>query len=148
MTSNVTVVSSLLGGVLIGLSASALLMLTGRVAGISGIVGGLVQKDDSGPPSWRLAFLSGLFLGGLALLAMRPSTFASPDTEGMSPLLVALAAVFVGVGTTIGNGCTSGHGVCGISRFSKRSIVATMTFMGVAIVVTFVMRHVIGGTGR
>ncbi len=139
-----TIVPALAGGALIGLSASVLLMVTGRVAGISGIVGGLMSSDrKSGDASWRLAFVIGLLAGGVALYALRPQSFEGGPT--VSPLLIALAGLFVGVGTTLGNGCTSGHGVCGMSRLSKRSIVATCVFMATGIIVTFVVRHVIGG---
>jgi len=139
-----TIVPALAGGALIGLSASILLMLTGRVAGISGIVGGLMSSDRrSGEASWRLAFVIGLLAGGVGLYVFRPQSFDEPT---VSPLLVALAGLFVGVGTTLGNGCTSGHGVCGISRFSRRSLVATCVFMATGVVVTFVVRHVAGAS--
>jgi uncharacterized protein len=140
VTPNPTFVSSFVGGALIGLSASALLLLTGRVAGISGIASRLLSEKGE-ERNWRLAFLMGLLLGGVLLAVFRPSVFDSPDTVNMNWIMIGLAAIAVGVGTTIGNGCTSGHGVCGVSRFSKRSIVATMVFMGVAMVVTFVVRH-------
>ena len=140
-----TIVPALAGGALIGLSASLLLMLTGRVAGISGIVGGLMGEGrKSGEASWRLAFVIGLLAGGVALFVVRPQSFDGGPT--VSPLLVALAGLFVGVGTTLGNGCTSGHGVCGISRLSKRSILATCAFMATGMVVTFVVRHVVGAS--
>lgn len=140
-----TVTLALAGGALIGASASVLLMLTGRVAGISGIVGGLVDaRRKDGETSWRLAFVIGLLAGGVALFVLRPSSFDGETT--VSPLMVALAGLLVGVGTTLGNGCTSGHGVCGVSRLSRRSIVATLVFMGTAMVVTFVVRHVGGAS--
>ena len=139
-----TIAPALAGGALIGLSASLLLMLTGRIAGISGIVGGLMTsagraKDEA---SWRLAFVIGLLAGGVALFVYRPQSFDGSAT--VNPLLVGLAGVLVGVGTTLGNGCTSGHGVCGISRLSKRSIVATCIFMATGMLVTFVVRHLAG----
>jgi uncharacterized membrane protein YedE/YeeE len=136
-----TVVPALAGGALIGLSASLLLMLTGRIAGISGIVGGWLNSERRSEESWRLAFVIGLLLAGVLLLVFRPSSFDA--TSATNPYLVAVAGLFVGVGTSIGNGCTSGHGVCGISRLSKRSIVATCLFMLTAMVVTFVVRHVV-----
>jgi uncharacterized membrane protein YedE/YeeE len=139
-----TIGTALAGGALIGLSASLLLTLTGRVAGISGIVGGLMSS--TGPRSanaWRIAFVLGLLTGGVVLFVYRPQSF--DGAASVSPLLVALAGLFVGVGTTLGNGCTSGHGVCGISRLSKRSFVATAVFMAAGIVVTFLVRHVAGG---
>lgn len=139
-----TIAPALAGGALIGLSASLLLMLTGRIAGISGIVGGLMTSAGRGKDeaSWRLAFVIGLLAGGVALFVYRPQSFDGAAT--VNPLLVALAGVLVGIGTTLGNGCTSGHGVCGISRLSKRSIVATCVFMATGMLVTFVVRHVAG----
>jgi uncharacterized protein len=122
-----SIVLAILGGAFIGLAASAMLYLSGRIAGISGILGGLLQrpKTDSG---WRLAFLGGLFVGGLLLSAFFPGAIQSPT--GRSLILVGLAGGMVGFGTRLGNGCTSGHGVCGLTRLSKRSFVATLTFMG------------------
>lgn len=139
-----TIAPALAGGALIGLSASLLLMLTGRIAGISGIVGGLMTSAGRGKDeaSWRLAFVIGLLAGGVGLFVYRPQSFEGSAT--VNPLLVALAGLLVGVGTTLGNGCTSGHGVCGISRLSKRSIVATCIFMATGMLVTFVVRHVAG----
>lgn len=144
-----TIGTALAGGALIGASASLLLMVTGRIAGISGVVGGLMSSsqgsktDTRADTSWRLAFLIGLLSGGFGLYVYRPQSFDGATTVG--PLFVALAGLFVGVGTTLGNGCTSGHGVCGISRLSKRLIVATGVFMLTAMVVTFLARHVFGG---
>lgn len=146
-----TIVPALAGGALIGLSASLLLMFTGRIAGISGIVGGLMSSAPTTTDptarkhdiSWRLAFVIGLLAGGVGLFFVRPQSFDGATT--VSPLLVALAGAFVGVGTTLGNGCTSGHGVCGISRLSKRSIAATGVFMATGMVATFVARHLVGG---
>jgi uncharacterized protein len=154
-----TIVPALAGGALIGLSASLLLMLTGRVAGISGIVGGLISSSSTSTPppssaydaaterkndvSWRLAFVIGLLAGGVGLFFVRPQSFDGATT--VSPLLVAAAGLLVGIGTTLGNGCTSGHGVCGISRLSRRSIVATCVFMAAGMLATFVVRHLAGG---
>jgi uncharacterized membrane protein YedE/YeeE len=129
-----TIVPALAGGALIGLSASLLLVVVRRVAGISSIVGGLfapAHKDDA---RWRIAFILGLLAGGSILLAVRPQVFASTFP---SPLRVVIAGLLVGAGTTLGRGCTSGHGVCGISRLSKRSIVATCMFMAAGMVTTF-----------
>ena len=140
-----SIVLALAGGALIGISASLLLMLTGRVAGISGIVGGLMGEGrKGGEASWRLAFLIGLLAGGVALFMVRPQSFDGGPT--VSPLLIALAGLLVGVGTTLGNGCTSGHGVCGMSRVSKRSLVATGVFMATGMFVTFLVRHVVGAS--
>lgn len=140
--SNFTPLSALLGGALIGLSASLLLLTHGRVAGISGILGELVSPGAK-DRAWRAAFVAGLLLAGLALFAFRPSFFS----ESSAPLaVVAVAGLLVGVGTRLGNGCTSGHGVCGLSRLSPRSLVATVTFMLTGGLTVFVTHHLLGGT--
>ena len=129
--------SALLGGALIGVAASILLLFSGRIAGISGVVGGLLLPK-AGEVGWRLAFVIGLALASVTMLLLSPQSFgASPR----SLPLVVVAGALVGVGTRIGNGCTSGHGVCGISRFSPRSILATLTFMGVAMAAVLVVKQ-------
>jgi uncharacterized membrane protein YedE/YeeE len=133
--------SALAGGSLIGASASLLLLLNGRIAGISGIVGGLVHPR-AGDVAWRLYFLAGLLVGGLVLLASRPSAFGAPV---VSLPLTLVAGLLVGFGTRLGSGCTSGHGVCGVSRLSLRSIVATAIFVATGMLATFLVQHVIGG---
>ncbi|MEM9074346.1 MAG: YeeE/YedE thiosulfate transporter family protein [Myxococcota bacterium] len=122
-----TPISSLLGGLLVGIASAALLLLHGRIAGISGILGGALRGPDR---SWRLFFLAGLAAGGGLIAILSPSAFAV-DIDRSLPVL-ALAGLLVGVGTRLGGGCTSGHGICGLSRFSKRSAVAVITFMSVA----------------
>lgn len=122
----VDIVWSTVGGGLIGLAASWLLLAKGRVAGISSIVGGLLGKWQAQSP-WRLSFLLGLLVGGKILVHALPNAIASP--VGRPWLVVALAGVLVGYGTRLGSGCTSGHGVCGLTRFSRRSLIATLTFM-------------------
>jgi len=117
---------ALAGGVLIGLSSTALLLASGRVAGIAGIAGGLTARDGDGS-GWRIAFLAGLACGGVVLLFSDPEAFG--PTPLRSPGQVALAGLLVGIGSRLGSGCTSGHGVCGLSRRSGRSLVATLTFM-------------------
>ena len=119
-------VVTLLGGVLIGLSAAWLLMSHGRIAGISGILGGLLEEGNASS-SWRLLFLIGLLGGGALLATQAPEYIVAP--EGRSSAAIVIAGLLVGYGTRMGSGCTSGHGVCGLARFSKRSLVATMTFM-------------------
>jgi len=114
------------GGGLIGLAASWLLLAKGRVAGISGIVGGLLGKWDV-QSAWRLSFLMGLLLGGGVLMLALPAAIAAPADRSL--VLVAIAGALVGYGTRLSKGCTSGHGVCGLTRFSFRSLVATLTFM-------------------
>ena len=119
-------VVTLLGGVLIGLSAAWLLLANGRIAGISGILSGLFeQRDDS--THWRFLFVIGLLIGGGILAFFQPSRIVVP--EGRSLFAIAVAGVLVGFGTRMGSGCTSGHGVCGLARFSKRSLIATLSFM-------------------
>lgn len=136
-----TPLSALLGGALIGTSASLLLIADGRVAGISGIVGGAL-KPVRGELGWRLAFLFGLLAGAMVLLRFAPDRIHG-DTALVPTSLVVSAGVLVGVGTQLGRGCTSGHGVCGISRGSRRSILATLTFMATGVLATFVVRHVL-----
>jgi uncharacterized protein len=142
-----TPVASLLGGVLIGVSAVMVMALFGRIAGISGIAKGVLGAvvPLEGAPSdrgWRIAFVLGLFAAPLALmLAGLPVEQTVPDNlVGM-----AVAGLLVGVGTAVGSGCTSGHGVCGLARMSVRSLVAVLTFMAAAFVTVFVLRHVLGG---
>jgi uncharacterized membrane protein YedE/YeeE len=138
--------SSLAGGALIGLAASVLLLFHGRVAGISGIVGETLRGDGTrGEGAYRMAFLVGLAAAGVALRLASPGMFTTGGMpSGVGLALVVVAGLLVGYGTRLGNGCTSGHGVCGLSRLSKRSLVATMTFMAAGGVTVFVMRHVVG----
>ena len=128
---------SLAGGALIGTSASLLLAVDGRVAGISGIVGGLL-RPARGEVSWRAFFLGGLLAGGLFLEAVRPSSFG---VTSAAPAMVVVAGLLVGFGTRLGSGCTSGHGVCGNSRFSLRSLVATAIFLGVGMITASFVLH-------
>jgi uncharacterized membrane protein YedE/YeeE len=137
-----TPVPALLGGVLIGLSASLLLLWNGRVAGISGIAGGLFD----GPPGdawWRVSFLGGLAAGTAVMTRVLPQAFV--PTLSQSGVTLLAAGLLVGYGTRLANGCTSGHGVCGISRGSLRSIAATATFMAVGAATVAVVR--IWGSG-
>ena len=132
--------SSLAGGALIGIAAAMLALLNGRIAGISGVLGGLL-KPVRGDIGWRVAFIVGLLSAPLLYLlvgkVMRPQIDAS-----YAALL--LAGLLVGVGTRYGSGCTSGHGVCGLSRLSGRSLAATAVFMGAGFVTVFVTRHLFG----
>jgi uncharacterized membrane protein YedE/YeeE len=136
-----TPLASLLGGALIGLAASALLALDGKVAGISGIVGGLL-RPARGDAGWRAAFVGGLLAGGVALRAVLPAAFTI--TIPQPPALLLAAGLLVGFGTRLGNGCTSGHGVCGLSRGSPRSLIATVTFMATGVLTVLVVRHLLG----
>lgn len=139
--SQFTPLSSFAGGTLIGVAAALLLVANGRIAGISGIVGGLLRRP-AGDTAWRALFVAGLLAGGLVLQLVRP-TAIGPSLVGF-PLLV-VAGLLVGFGTSMGSGCTSGHGVCGIGRLSPRSIVATVTFMLAGAATTYVLRHLLGG---
>ncbi|MGB1140863.1 MAG: YeeE/YedE family protein [Halioglobus sp.] len=130
----------LLGGVLIGTSATLLLLFNGRIAGISGIVWGALAGADA--RSWRWLFSVGLVLGALACHSL--TGIAVPSPGAPDALLIVVAGLLVGFGTKLGSGCTSGHGVCGLGRLSVRSLVATLTFMFAGIVTVFVARHLVG----
>ncbi|AMB44214.1 YeeE/YedE family protein [Methylobacterium sp. AMS5] len=136
-----TPLSATLGGIMIGASAALFLLLNGRIAGISGILGGLLT-----PPSretwWRAAFLAGLVLAPLVYAGLGGSLLSV--TVDASFTLLVVAGLLVGFGARLGAGCTSGHGVCGIGRGSPRSLAATGTFMAVAILTVFVTRHLLG----
>lgn len=137
-----TPLSASVGGLLIGSAAALLLWANGRVAGISGILGQALWPAPGEERGWRIAFLAGLPLG--ALLASLLGVRLVPEIASNPPTLI-LAGLLVGFGTRLGNGCTSGHGVCGLGRGSKRSLAATLTFMGVAGITVYVVRHVLGG---
>jgi uncharacterized membrane protein YedE/YeeE len=132
--------SSLAGGVLIGLSAALLILGSGRVAGISGIVGGLL-KPGGPDTTWRLAFLGGLLVAPLMWRLFAALPEAQPVAGGG---MLVVAGLLVGIGTRYGSGCTSGHGVCGLSRLSPRSLVATLAFMGAGFATVYVVRHLLG----
>jgi uncharacterized membrane protein YedE/YeeE len=132
---------ALAGGALIGGGAAVLLILSGRIAGVSGILGGaLIPK--TGELGWRLMFLAGLVGGGAVGALVAPQAYGA--VRGPAGLLV-LAGLLVGFGTRLGSGCTSGHGICGISRLSRRSLTATLLFMVAGMAATFLVRHVLGG---
>ncbi|WP_355660332.1 YeeE/YedE family protein [Halomonas salifodinae] len=142
----------LVGGILIGLSATWLMGSLGKIAGISGILSGLVFERPRGDSAWRLTFLLGLISGPLLVMALggglgnvvgAPGEVIGAPAGGVGLMLVA--GLLVGLGTGIGSGCTSGHGVCGLSRLSPRSLLATLTFLVVAMVTVYVVRHVVGG---
>ncbi len=137
-----TATPGLIGGALIGLSSALLLLTHGRIAGISGILG-QSMFDRVGADRWRYWFLLGLPLG--AWVAAQAGVEGSGFTLEASPGRLVVAGLLVGLGTQLGNGCTSGHGVCGVGRGSRRSIVATGVFMAIAAAVVFVTRHVLGG---
>ena len=137
---NFTPWSSLAGGVLIGFATAMFLLLNGRIAGISGILGGLLQpiKGDIG---WRVAFITGLIFSPIAFSIAAPLPEVQIDA-GTASLI--MAGLLVGIGTRYGSGCTSGHGVCGLSRLSPRSMVATALFILAGFITVFITRHLIG----
>jgi uncharacterized membrane protein YedE/YeeE len=143
MESTFTPIQGLVGGLLIGLAATTLLLADGKIAGISGIVGRALPPK-SGDLAWRVAFLAGLPLGSWSMARLRHGE-TSLDLTTSFPLLV-VAGLLVGFGTQLGNGCTSGHGVCGLARRSRRSAFATATFMSAGAATVFVVRHVFGGS--
>ena len=129
--------AALAGGVLLGLASALFVLLNGRILGISGIVGELL-RPRAGDMGWRLAFVLGMLVApGLYWLVVGPTQPRIDATWGM----VVIAGLLVGVGTRYGSGCTSGHGVCGLSRMSPRSLVATLAFMGAGFVTVFLIRH-------
>ena len=138
---NFTPIPAAIGGTLIGLAVALLMLTTGRIAGISGIVDGLIGNDDG--KGWRAAFVAGLVLAPL-LARLVGFTLPTPRMPA-SWVVIAGAGLLVGFGTRLGGGCTSGHGVCGMARLSPRSIVATLIFMGTAMVVVAIARHGPGG---
>lgn len=131
---------ALLGGALIGLAASLMLVFNGRVTGISGILNGFLRAPKEG--TWRGTFLGGLLLGGAVLGAIRPDLFV--NVSGRSLMVVPVAGFIVGFGTLLGSGCTSGHGVCGLARFSIRSLIATLTFIAVGVVAATGFKYLVG----
>ena len=139
---NFTPLSAAIGGALIGLSAALLMLSTGRIAGISGIVGGLIGWNVPNR-DWRIAFVIGLILAPLTG-SLVGYAVAEPQMPA-SWAVIVVAGLLVGFGTRLGGGCTSGHGICGVARLSPRSLVATAVFKAVAIVVVVMTRHVLGG---
>ena len=127
----------LTGGILIGFSASMMLLFSGRIAGVSGIFGGILFQQGK-ERAWRLSFITGLIAGGILLYAINAEFFENSSGRGL--LAVNIAGFLVGIGTRIGGGCTSGHGVCGIGRLSVRSIVATVTFVFAGMVAVVLLK--------
>lgn len=138
---NFTPVSALLGGLLIGLASSLLLWLNGRIAGVSGVLGGVLALRPN-ELLWRVLFLLGLVIGCSGYLAVTGTT--PLPRHGFPVPLLLLSGLLVGFGSARANGCTSGHGVCGLARWSLRSLVATLVFLSVSMGTTFVLRHVVG----
>jgi uncharacterized membrane protein YedE/YeeE len=138
-TANFTPGLSLLGGILAGIASALFILNNGRIAGISGILGGLLspRKDDI---IWRIAFLLGLIAAPTVALLFMPAPEVTIEAETTTLLI---AGILVGAGTRYGSGCTSGHGICGLSRLSPRSLIATLTFMAAGVAIVFVMRHLV-----
>jgi len=132
-----------IGGVMIGTAAALLFALNGRIAGVSGVLGTLILDRPTGEAPWRALFLAGLVLGALLMSLLRPDVAKSTLQTGWAGMVVA--GLIVGFGTRMGSGCTSGHGVCGMARLSRRSFLATLTFMAAGFATVFVLRHVLGG---
>jgi uncharacterized membrane protein YedE/YeeE len=135
-----TPLAALTGGVLIGIAAAMFALLNGRIAGISGVLGGLL-RPAKGDRAWRIAFVLGLV--GAPALYLLAAALPKPQIDAGYGALI-LAGLLVGIGTRYGAGCTSGHGVCGLSRLSPRSLVATAAFMGAGFVTVFITRHLLG----
>jgi len=134
---------SLGGGILIGLAATLLMLVQGRIFGATGVLAGLVQPTSSSDFTWRAVLLAGMVSGPLVILAL---TGAMPTVAvPVSNTMLIVGGLIVGIGGTFGSGCTSGHGVCGMARLSPRSLAATLTFMATTGVTVYVVRHVIGG---
>jgi uncharacterized membrane protein YedE/YeeE len=133
---------ALVGGALIGAAASVFLVFTGRIAGISGIVGGTLLRETKDRAE-RMLFVAGLLISGFVAFLVKPASFPSANAVPIGTAVIA--GLLVGFGTRLGNGCTSGHGVCGLSRLSIRSFVATITFMAAAAITVFVTKHLLSG---
>jgi uncharacterized protein len=134
--------ASLAGGALIGLAASIFLLTTGRIAGISGIVGGLLTPR-AGDVGWRASFVAGLLAAGVGLFFLAPETIVGSSSRSMAA--TGVAGLLVGFGVRMGNGCTSGHGVCGLTRMSRRSLVATASFMATGMLTATLIQQLNGG---
>lgn len=134
-------ITALIGGAIIGLASGLLWLLNGRILGVSGIIGGILNWSPK-DVLWRAFFLGGLISGGTLMYRLKPENF---ETLPMPSWAILLAGLLVGFGTRLSNGCTSGHGVCGISRISMRSIIATLVFMSMGALTVGVVRHLLGG---
>jgi uncharacterized protein len=134
--------ASLSGGVLLGVASALFILLNGRILGISGILGGLLPAK-TGDASWRITFLLGLFVSPLVMKALVPAEFLHAPRIDANMAMVVVAGLLVGAGTRYGSGCTSGHGVCGLSRLSPRSMAATGLFMAAGFAIVFVIKHIV-----
>ena len=132
--------ASLTGGIILGVASSIFILINGRILGISGILGGLLPPK-AGDTTWRIAFMLGLFAAPTVFHAVVPAQFITAPRIDATDWMVVAAGLLVGIGTRYASGCTSGHGVCGLSRLSPRSLLATMSFMGAGFAMVYVMRH-------
>ena len=143
---NFTLFPSLIGGLLIGIASSLLMLFNGKIAGISGITKGLLSKDNSNlEKSWRKFFLTGLLLGGFIITMIMPEMTAK--VANLNPIQMIIAGLLVGFGTALGNGCTSGHGICGLARKSPRSLASVITFMGAGFFTVYILFHILNLKG-
>ncbi len=136
--------ASLTGGLILGVASAMFILLNGRILGISGILGGLMPPK-LGDTWWRVAFLLGMFAAPTVFHAVMPVEWVTAPRIDAGVLSVIGAGLLVGIGTRYASGCTSGHGVCGLSRLSPRSLVATLSFMGAGFLMVYVLRHVLQG---
>jgi uncharacterized membrane protein YedE/YeeE len=134
--------ASLTGGIILGLASAIFILVNGRILGISGILGGLLTPK-LGDTSWRVAFLLGMLAAPTVFHAVVPAQYITAPRIDATEWMVIAAGLLVGIGTRYASGCTSGHGVCGLSRLSPRSLVATLSFMGAGFVMVYVMRHIL-----
>jgi uncharacterized membrane protein YedE/YeeE len=134
--------SSLSGGILLGVASALFILINGRILGISGILGGLLPPK-LGDTSWRIAFLLGMFAAPTVFHAVVPAEYINAPRIEATEWMIVVAGLLVGIGTRYASGCTSGHGVCGLSRLSPRSLIATASFMGAGFITVFVVRHLI-----
>jgi uncharacterized membrane protein YedE/YeeE len=134
--------ASLIGGLLLGVASAAFILINGRILGISGILGGLLPPKV-GDISWRVAFLLGMLAAPTVFMTLAPAGFASEPRIDAGFWTVIAAGLLVGIGTRYASGCTSGHGVCGLSRLSPRSLVATLSFMGAGFFIVYILRHIV-----
>lgn len=134
--------ASLIGGLLLGVASAAFILINGRILGISGILGGLLPPKV-GDISWRVAFLLGMLAAPTVFMTLAPPGFASEPRIDAGFWTVIAAGLLVGIGTRYASGCTSGHGVCGLSRLSPRSLVATLSFMGAGFFIVYILRHIV-----
>ena len=132
--------ASLTGGIILGIASAIFILVNGRILGISGILGGLMPPK-LGDTFWRISFLLGLLVAPTVFHAVVPAEYITAPRIDATDMMVVIAGLLVGIGTRYASGCTSGHGVCGLSRLSPRSLVATLSFMGAGFAMVYVMRH-------